>query len=497
MEPCFLCGKPGQSECPDCRLVAVCSKEHKTLHRPEKLCFPFKIEQDPVKGRLMVANRDIQPLELILYDRTMAFGPKMGSAPVCLHCMKPIQNVDHLCSTCAWPFCSDKCSQSQTHRMECSILARNKMKLDFSDFENPHDHYRCIAPLRFLLLRESEPNFYQRFQYLMDHNKERRLDLDTWQTYQTYVNKFLRENCQLKDTFSNEEIDRACGLFWTNAFSCNSGGGQAIFPTFSFMSHSCTSNANHVVFPNRHLALQAKVLIKKGDEITISYISPLQSTMRRQAKLRDKWFFECSCSRCQDPSENGTNLSSLKCKASVLNEDQPCQGILTSNLASKGSECAWTCSKCSNQVPAKIVLELENSIAKELKEAESHKDIAVIEEILQKFETVLHPNHFLLILLKRHIIALGCDKISELELEQLEKIQTFCEEVLNVINRIDPGYNRDRGLILGHLANVKKFRCRKMFHKELIPQPVFQRQVEECMILFGESQKCMSMLVKK
>ena len=50
---------------------------------------------------------------------------------------------------------------------------------------------------------------------------------------------------------------------------------QAVFPTFSFVSHSCVSNANHVVFPNRHLALQAKVFIRKGEELTISYISPI------------------------------------------------------------------------------------------------------------------------------------------------------------------------------------------------------------------------------
>ena len=35
------------------------------------------------------------------------------------------------------------------------------------------------------------------------------------------------------------------------------------------------------------------------------------------------------------------------------------------------------------------------------------------------------------------------------------------------------------------------------FQAELISQEKFTRQVQECMILFEESQKCMSMLVKK
>ena len=51
---------------------------------------------------------------------------------------------------------------------------------------------------------------------------------------------------------------------------------QAVYPTFSFASHSCVSNCNPVVFPNRHLALQSKVRIARGEELTISYVSSIQ-----------------------------------------------------------------------------------------------------------------------------------------------------------------------------------------------------------------------------
>lgn len=103
------------------------------------------------------------------------------------------------------------------------------------------------------------------------------------------INFNLRKTCKLSDRFSESEIERSSGLFWTNAFAYSGAssdspsktekkliGGQTVFPTFSFASHSCISNSNHVVFPNRHLALQAKILIKKGQELTISYISPIQ-----------------------------------------------------------------------------------------------------------------------------------------------------------------------------------------------------------------------------
>ena len=78
------------------------------------------------------------------------------------------------------------------------------------------------------------------------------------------------------DEFSESDLDRVAGILWTNAFECCRGGGQAVFPTFSLLSHSCHANASHVVFPNNHLVLNAKVAIKAGEEITISYISLIQ-----------------------------------------------------------------------------------------------------------------------------------------------------------------------------------------------------------------------------
>ena len=69
--------------------------------------------------------------------------------------------------------------------------------------------------------------------------------------------------------------------------------------------------------------------------------------------------------------------------------------------------------------------------------------------------------------------------------------------MLNVLNVIDPGYTRDRGVILRHLSEADKIIYRKMFQNGAMSHDVFTRRVAECMILFEESQKCMSMLVKK
>ena len=45
---------------------------------------------------------------------------------------------------------------------------------------------------------------------------------------------------------------------------------------FSIISHSCLPNANPVLLQKNQLALEAKLDIAKGDEISISYISIMQ-----------------------------------------------------------------------------------------------------------------------------------------------------------------------------------------------------------------------------
>ena len=98
--------------------------------------------------------------------------------------------------------------------------------------------------------------------------------------YRESVNALLKS---ADPNLSDEDIDRAVGLLWVNAFACSNGGGQvvkgnklsfirrnsgqvffssqAIFPTFSFMSHSCAPNCAHSVFPNKTLALQVMVMV--------------------------------------------------------------------------------------------------------------------------------------------------------------------------------------------------------------------------------------------
>ena len=312
LDVCFLCAKKSTFICEKCGLVAFCSEACQKVHRPENFCFPFMVEQRPGVGRFVVAVRDIEALELIMWDKAAALGPRMGCPPCCLHCLKPVDG-SYVCPACSWPMCSEQCAQGRVHSIECNILKNCPDKIEFTNFSEPHDYYRAITAYRLFRVKEKVPEVWERLGYLMDHNEDRIKDKELWDTYQKYVNTFLK-TCDPSLADKDEDLNRAVGLLWTNAFACSNGGGQAIFPTFSFMSHSCVPNCSHSVFPNKTLALQAKHNIKAGEEFTIAYISTLQGSLKRRAKLHDKWFFDCNCPRCASPTELESFTSAHLCQ---------------------------------------------------------------------------------------------------------------------------------------------------------------------------------------
>merc|ERR1711881_752853 len=86
------------------------------------------VEQKEGVGRYVVAVRDIEPLELVMWDAAAALGPRMGCAPVCLQCLKPVDG-SYRCEICNWPFCDKKCSEGNAHKIECETLKNAKEKV--------------------------------------------------------------------------------------------------------------------------------------------------------------------------------------------------------------------------------------------------------------------------------------------------------------------------------------------------------------------------------
>lgn len=101
-----------------------------------------------------------------------------------------------------------------------------------------------------------------------------------------------------------------------NAVEVPSRGGysvRAIYPRLAIAAHNCVPNIVHTIFQNDNVQVRAAVPIKSGEPIHICYTHALSQTIVRREYLLESKFFNCECQRCADPTELGTQLSTLKC----------------------------------------------------------------------------------------------------------------------------------------------------------------------------------------
>lgn len=159
--------------------------------------------------------------------------------------------------------------------------------------------------------------------------------------------------------------------------------------------------------------------------------------MRRQY-LKEAKYFVCGCSRCADPTELGTHLSSLKCLGS---DELPCEGGIQVPIY-EGEKIEWACSKCPIRVSGDQVELLVDKIGEEIENYSNSTNVSEIEEFVGKLSNLLHPNHFHMFTLKHLLIQLY-GNLPECSMEKISgpllgKKLMLCNELLKTIKKLDP-----------------------------------------------------------
>jgi hypothetical protein len=74
-------------------------------------------------GRCLVAKRDIQVNELILYDKPLLIGPRVNNYEkiFCVSCYKILPKLTLCGAKCKFPVCAD-CVDSKNHKKECELI---------------------------------------------------------------------------------------------------------------------------------------------------------------------------------------------------------------------------------------------------------------------------------------------------------------------------------------------------------------------------------------
>lgn len=193
------------------------------------------------------------------------------------------------------------------------------------------------------------------------------------------VGKFIKNKTipLIHDSLKQSQIPRefihhSCGVFDTNAFKIRNASdeyGRAVMPLAAMLMHDCCPNSEHWFMDGRFI-VRASTNIPKGSIISISYTSSMLGTQTRQRHLSFTKLFQCQCTRCRDPTELGTYVSAVKCRACKI-------GLLLPDVGTTD----WQCSKCSKLFTEEMV----NTV---VRASALTNDISDPDEILDRLEDV-------------------------------------------------------------------------------------------------------------
>ncbi|XP_054269407.1 SET domain-containing protein SmydA-8-like [Macrosteles quadrilineatus] len=450
-QSCVICQKDASKRCGGCCQVYYCNKEHQKLDwaKHKHTCKPFKVCEDPVLGRHLVATRDITAGEVILKEPPLLQGPSQVTGPVCLSCLQAVsQHNSEPCSQCGWPLClKPKCRESKQHLPECRwTMDKRKNPVKISQFITPHPSYECITTLRLCYAKRHSPGLWGRLCKLQSHTEERRGTHKYKEDTRT-VAQFLRRFYKLEDEFSDEDIMDIWGIIQVNGHEVplTQPAHVAVYDLSSMLEHSCHPNCAKSFASDASLVLRAVVKVSAGQHLSICYTDCLWGTVNRQYHLRDTKFFTCQCPRCLDPTEMGTYFSAILC------EKSDCSGtMLPASLCSLVEATPWTCDSCGHVVYDSQVEATLQQAGQELATLQS-KNLTESTKFLEKWRSKFHQNHFYLTEVRLAIAErMGQESpqgIRGLSPECLQYKVNLTRDLLELLSLIAPGETRVLGML--------------------------------------------------
>lgn len=220
------------------------------------------------------------------------------------------------------------------------------------------------------------------------------------------------------------------------------------------MAHDCVPNTHHTFTDDNRMVVRSSLPIKKGEVITLTYTYTLDGTCDRRKHIKESKFFDCCCERCSSPSELGTHFSSVKCSCC------PQGYFLTKN--SLNPESSWNCNSCDSMKSRdEIQAMIDPMIQKEIESFETspEKTVTKLESVLERCSgTVVHPQHYLMVSIMHSLSqfygrAKGWE-MHQLTLNQLQRKEELCQSLLKVLDVIEPGLSRIRGICTCSNRNV-------------------------------------------
>lgn len=446
---CAGCKKAADNKCTNCRKVYYCGrdcqKRHWKQHKFECKALPYKVEQSPELGKYLVAARDLRKGEVIFSEPPLVVGPVAVTVPVCLNCYTPVDG-SYKCRKSGWPLCGPKCEKAVEHNAEVVIPHQTEGRFEIDDYTSTCYLYECVGAMRTLLMQKTAPKKFKKIMSMVSHTSLRKSQQkDKWAKSQADVVDVMKKTlgvmvfealCPQYD-LSDATIHEIVGIFETNSIEIRLAMSEinGIYETGCLMEHSCVPNVNLQFDDKYNLTTRAGRNISKGEHLGIMYTHCLWGTQARREHLFNTKMFWCQCERCQDPTEFGTNFSTLIREGKQLRPENPLD-----------QSSPWSSPDKSITISAAAVSAEMQEIGSDLALLQLKGTIEDYTEFLDKYEKLLHPNHYHMVTAKHSLMQMlgrtdGC-LIQDMPEELLRKKESLCRQMVALCEKLDPSMVR-------------------------------------------------------
>ncbi|XP_037949613.1 SET domain-containing protein SmydA-8-like [Teleopsis dalmanni] len=439
-----------------------------------------KIEQDNELGRYLTAAIDIKAGETIMLECPVL----ILSANDERRCSNCFLLANEFCSKCkVFPLCGN----CNTHNdYDCNkFVDMNELKT--SELQKGGQIY---GVLKCLLLRENTETAecYKKFIQLEAHLEERR-NTEVWDEIKKNVvtpiiNSGLPNYLKSDEESIDEELlQRLCSIVDVNCFEIRAPDTsymRAVYLNASLMSHQCVTNTVVAIDDNYKMKVYANRDITQGEMLLNCYTNVLLGTEERRQNLKLGKYFFCTCARCEDPTELGSHMSSLICP--------PCAQNKRDGFVVKKNN-KWQCLTCQHTVKTDFVENILERAKEEIFHAKD--DIYRYELLLGKLNRFFHRNHYMMIDIKQNVAAILRSIILNLAHRPGRKVYErkvrLCQEILNVLQIIQPGISRLKAIALYELCNASAELHRMRFNENEISQKELKELLQQSESMLRES----------
>ena len=117
------------------------------------------------------------------------------------------------------------------------------------------------------------------------------------------------------------------------------------------------------------------------------------------------------------------------------------------------------------------------------------EDVDTGEQVLTQLMNLLHPNHSLCVQMKTKLVS-SYDLVKNKTMEQIDRQMVLVEQVLEVMEVIDPGLTPRRGTLLKHLVDVRMQKANLDVKEGNIDKKTHLELMRSSMVLMKEVMKC-------